>query len=104
MICIFYVYRFLNKDNVIIYVGKAKSMESRMLSHLSSESILKREYYSIEYVEFEEEKDQMMYEILMINKFNPIYNTQDKFDSNLFISDPFENEWKVWDKISKFLY
>lgn len=71
-----------------------------MLSHLSNESILKKEYYSIEYVELDEEKDQILYEILMINKFNPIYNTQDKYDSNLFINDPYEDKWKTWDKIS----
>lgn len=84
----------------MIYVGKAKSMESRMMSHLSNESILKKEYYSIEYVEFGEEKDQLLYEVLMINKFNPIYNTHDKYNSNLFINDPYEDKWKVWDKIS----
>ena len=71
-----------------------------MMSHLSNESILKKEYYSIEYVELDEEKDQILYEILMINKFNPIYNTQDKYDSNLFINDPYEDKWKTWDKIS----
>lgn len=102
MINIFYVYRFLNKDNVVIYVGKAKSMESRMMSHLSNESVLKREYFLIEYVEFEREQDQLFYEILMINKFNPIYNTQDKFEANILINDPYEDKWKVWDKISLF--
>lgn len=95
----FYVYRFINTNNEVIYVGKTNSIETRMYQHKTNKMPFWKEWQRIEYVEFENEKDQLLYEILMINKFNPKYNTKDKFGASLDINDMHENDWKLFDEI-----
>ena len=69
------VYRFLNKDNEVIYIGKAKDLESRIKTHehLPKECYLER--YKIEYCTFETEDDMDFAERYFIPKYNPKYNT-----------------------------
>ena len=43
----YYVYRFLNKDNVITYVGRTVDLYKRFLQH----DHLTDEVYKIEYIE-----------------------------------------------------
>lgn len=95
----FYVYRFINKDNEIIYVGKTNCMESRMYQHRNNKMPFYKEYYKIEYITFEKENEQSFYEILMINKFNPKYNIKDKYNTSFNIEDIKENDWKIYDEI-----
>ena len=69
------VYRFLNKDNEIIYIGKAKDLDNRIKTHehLPKECYLER--YKIEFCEFETEDDMDFAERYFIPKYNPKYNT-----------------------------
>lgn len=95
----FYVYRFMNSDNKVIYIGKTNSIETRMYQHKTNKMPFWKEWYKIEYVEFDSENEQLLYEILMINKFNPKYNSKDKFNATLDINDMRENDWKIYDEI-----
>lgn len=95
----FYVYRFVDLENHVIYVGKTNSLETRIAQHKTNKMPFWNKWYKIEYVEFENENDQLLYEILMINKFNPIYNSKDKYNSTLSINDVKEHDWKIFDEI-----
>lgn len=95
----FYVYRFIDITNTIIYIGKTKDIATRMYQHKTSKKPFWKEWYKIEYVEFENEAEQSLYEILMINKYNPKYNVKDKFEANLPIDDMKSNCWKIYDEI-----
>lgn len=95
----FYVYRFINKIGEIIYVGKTNHIPTRMYQHKTKKMPFWKEWYKIEYVEFENEGDQLLYEMLMINKYNPIYNKKDKFNAALPLEDVRKNDWKLYDEI-----
>ena len=69
------VYRFLNKDNEVIYIGKARNLENRIKTHehLPKECYLER--HKVEYCTFETEYDMDFAERYFIPKYNPKYNT-----------------------------
>lgn len=70
------VYKFLNKDNEIIYIGKAKDLENRLMAHnhLPKECYEERE--SVEFTMFETEDDMDLAERYYIPKLKPKYNTE----------------------------
>ena len=96
------VYRFLNKDGEVIYIGKAKNLENRIKSHehLPKECYLER--YKIEYCTFETEDDMDFAERYFIPKYNPKYNTVLKDKSITFeISELNNVEWMLFKEYKK---
>lgn len=96
----YYVYRFLNKYEEVIYVGRTNNISNRIKQHLSS-GHLPSDCYSlinkIEYIELETFTDILIYEIYYINKYLPIYNTRDKDElrKETTITLP-EKQWKEY--------
>ena len=68
------VYRFLDKNNNIIYVGKAKNLKSRLNSHNHLSEKCYDEIEKIEYISFGNENDMDFAERYFIHKENPKYN------------------------------
>ena len=68
------VYRFLDKNNNIIYVGKAKNLKSRLNSHNHLSEKCYDEIERIEYISFGNENDMDFAERYFIHKENPKYN------------------------------
>lgn len=68
------VYRFLNKEGEIIYIGKAKNLKVRLSNHehLPKECYLERD--KIEFVLFKTEDDMEFAERYYIPKYKPKYN------------------------------
>lgn len=105
----FFVYRFLDKYNNIIYVGRTKNLKSRIACHFSNTSI-NDEYCkmrkgcinkveTIEYIELDSEFDMVLYEIYYISKYKPEYNILDLYDMKPSSKIKFPNlEWKYYDK------
>lgn len=96
----YYIYRFLNKDNEIIYVGKARNILNRIGSahnHLPKECY--NETCKIEYMCFDTEGEILLAERYFIAKTKPKYNTDLKhLDIKMTISE-FENrEWIVFNR------
>lgn len=79
-------YQFKNKDGVVIYVGKAKSLKKRVTSyftgsHDTKTSRLVMNIADIEYIITNSELDALLLELNLIKKYNPRYNimlTDDK--------------------------
>lgn len=94
-----YVYRFLDKNQQIIYVGKTKTtLQKRFYSHnhLPNECYLR--VFSIEFIECATEADMSMKEIFYINKYHTdgqaYYNTADV--SSLPQEFSFDDNWRLY--------
>ncbi|MFZ1751873.1 MAG: excinuclease ABC subunit UvrC [Saprospiraceae bacterium] len=75
------VYRFLDVDGTILYVGKAKSLKSRLTSYFGAKKhlqyktvLLTRNASNIEYTVVETEHDALLLENSLIKEFQPRYN------------------------------
>lgn len=79
-------YQFKNKEDIVIYVGKAKNLKKRVTSyfvgsHNAKTSRLVMNIESIEYIVTNSELDALLLELNLIKKYNPRYNillTDDK--------------------------
>ena len=92
------VYRFLNKNNEIIYIGKAKDLTLRLNSHSHLPKECYDEKHSVEFVEFDTADDMDFAERYYIMKFNPKYNTV-LSDKNMSISS-MELDIKIWNIVN----
>lgn len=75
------VYRYLDKDGTILYVGKSKDLRNRLNSYFQDKKnltyktvLLTRNASDIEYTVVETEHDALLLENTLIKKFQPRYN------------------------------
>lgn len=83
----FYAYKFLNKYNEILYIGKTIDIKDRMYTHFGSNGHLGKDKYSqvykIEYIECDNNADMSVKEIYFINKYKPPFNTSTLWDGEI---------------------
>ncbi len=77
------VYRYINEDGVILYVGKAKNLKKRIASYFGNKKHrttktkrLVRAASHLEYTVVETEQDALLLESTLIKKYQPRYNVQ----------------------------
>jgi excinuclease ABC subunit C len=75
------VYKYFDKDGVIIYVGKAKSLKKRVSSYFTKKhhdnfktSVLVSKIVHLEYTVVDTEMDALLLENSLIKEFQPKYN------------------------------
>lgn len=103
----YYVYRFLNENDDILYVGKTRQLiKKRMRDHFGSQGHLSTECYSevanVEYLKLGSRMEMDIVEIYYINKYKPLFNVHLKYEENLTVHLG-EHVWerldfKVWNK------
>ena len=82
------IYQYLNKEGVIIYVGKAKNLKRRVYSYFSKEHqsaktrILVSKIANIRYIVVNTEEDALLLENNLIKKYKPRYNVLLKDDKS----------------------
>lgn len=83
------IYKFLNKDGKVIYVGKAKSLRKRVSSYFSNSEgqsskvkVLVRHIVSIEHITVQTEYDALLLESNLIKNLQPHYNILLKDDKS----------------------
>lgn len=83
------VYKFFNSENIIIYVGKAKSLKKRVSSYFNKQSTYNRkterlvsEIKNIEFTLAESEFDALLLENNFIKQYQPRYNILLKDDKS----------------------
>jgi len=82
------VYQFLNSDNVIIYVGKAKSLKKRVKSYFKQNhkdrktNSLVKNIFNVKHIVVKTESDALLLENSLIKKFQPKYNILLKDDKS----------------------
>ena len=73
-----YVYRFINCEGDIIYIGKTVNIDLRMQQHFGDKGHLSKECYNsvakIEYQKYKTESDSLIMETYYITKYSPKYN------------------------------
>ena len=81
------IYKFLDKQGKIIYIGKAKNLRKRVNSYFSRKNydsfkskLLVQKTYELEYVEVASEPDALLLENNLIKKHQPRYNVMLKDD------------------------
>lgn len=99
----FFLYRFINIDESIIYVGRTNDIRRRILKeHFSDNTHLPDECYfeidRIENTEIINESEEVAYEAILINQSRSKYNTQFKDEGQFDIQIPkfcwSEFEWE----------
>ena len=94
------VYRFLNAENTIIYVGKAKNLKSRVSSYFSDKSGINRktirmvsEIKDIQFTIVNSEFDALLLENNLIKNYQPKYNILLRDDKSfpyiVVVNEPF---------------
>jgi len=75
------VYRFIDKDDIIIYVGKAKNLRNRISSYFGEKKhtayrtrTMVKNALRFEYLVVDTEHDALLLENTLIKKFQPRYN------------------------------
>ncbi|MCT4582143.1 MAG: excinuclease ABC subunit UvrC [Flavobacteriales bacterium] len=81
------VYQYFDKDGIVIYVGKAKSLKNRVSSYFNANAqhnaktrILVKKIVTIKTIKVATEMDALLLENSLIKKFQPKYNIQLKDD------------------------
>ena len=94
-----YIYRFIDCDNNIIYIGKtSQTLDKRISQHFTKGHLPKECYCSIvriEYQKYKTESDALIMETYYITKDNPRYNKLQK-SRDLPTLDLDINEWKLY--------
>jgi regulator of replication initiation timing/predicted GIY-YIG superfamily endonuclease len=94
----YFVYRFLDIEDDIIYVGKTKNLQNRIKQHFSSSGHLSPDCYSqvetIQYLEFVSKIDMDINELYYINKWKPRYNSKDKHYEESTVKLDENTQWK----------
>ncbi|AKQ08417.1 hypothetical protein PQE66_gp102 [Bacillus phage PBC2] len=92
----FFIYRFLSKHGEVIYIGRTNNLERRIMQeHFTKNGHLPKECYDeckeVEYMELSSESEMKIYELYLINKYNPRYNImENRNDDFKFI---LEEQW-----------
>lgn len=86
------VYRFLDKEGNILYVGKAKSLKNRIKSYFVKEigrgptiDLMVSEAFDIKCIETESEIEAILLEAELINKLKPKYNVRLRDDKSFLV-------------------
>ena len=87
----YYVYKFFDEKDEVIYVGLTNNINNRISSHKSGSDfwgLINR----IEYAKCKNSTDMRITELILINYYNPKYNKRDKIGETEFT--PPQLEWK----------
>ncbi|WP_203256293.1 excinuclease ABC subunit UvrC [Hyunsoonleella ulvae] len=82
------VYQYYDKDNTLIYVGKAKNLKKRVSSYFTKNHeygktrVLVKKIASIKHIVVETETDALLLENNLIKKYQPRYNVMLKDDKS----------------------
>lgn len=92
------IYRFVDFNGNVIYIGRAKHLENRLNSHGHLPKECYKEIASIHYTKFSTEDDLDLAEPYYISKFKPQYNKDFKNKRYSIKIDYLENKkWKNYD-------
>jgi len=92
-----FVYRYVNEDDEIVYVGKTNSMKRRVAEHLTNEHWTKDNNFKIEYIMLCNKTEEQMYESHYISLWQPKFNTDKKNFGSATFNIP-EKEWVLYEE------
>lgn len=95
-----YVYRFLDENFKVIYIGKTTNIDSRMKQHFGNNGHLLNECYEkvcrVDYIELKTKLDMDIKELYYIGKLNPKYNSMNNgYEVTVEINEA-EDSWATY--------
>lgn len=94
-----YIYKLLDKNGDVLYVGKTNNLKRRLTEHIANQEWA-GEIDSLYYAICRDDFEQRTYENYYIIKSNPKYNKQDKsFSTHIILP---ELKWKKFEDIEDF--
>ena len=96
-----YVYRFVNTEGKVIYIGKTINIHNRMKQHFRNGHLPIECYRSVSRIEFQRyktESDSLIMETYYITKYNPKYNQLQKSRDipNIEFN---EKKWRIYKEL-----
>lgn len=99
-----YIYRFIDKNQKVAYVGKTNNLNKRYNQHFGKRGHLTKECYNsvwkIEYIKVDSELNALLLETYYINKYRPKYNKLNKTyrptNTNNVNLKEIRNDWKLY--------
>jgi len=95
----YHVYKFIDAEDKVLYIGKSKHVKSRISNHINEKRWIK-EGVKVYVGECKNKTDMDMYEIYYINKYNPIHNVASMNDEEFSIKLP-ELKFVLYKEITK---
>lgn len=101
-----YVYRMLDKDGKVLYVGKTIHMYDRMCLHFGNHTLPMKQIPEdeagrverVEYTEIANDVDAALLEVYLIAKLRPEFNRDWVYtDTPTFVLEYGELDWKEWE-------
>ena len=94
----YYVYKYVNTNNDIIYIGRTINLQERIEKQHKRDK-LKDFQGTVYYFECPNKTAMISYEYMLTNKYHPIYNEQNNHKNiNININEP---EWKIYININE---
>jgi|GEM_PF-1432660 len=86
----YFVYKFVDANNQILYIGKTIRLSDRMVQHFKTDRHLADECYDhvkhVFYCSLKTNAEMDIYEIYFIDKYRPQYNTKSIYEQDKFSS------------------
>lgn len=93
----YYVYRFKDASNKIIYVGRTDNLDQRMSRHFTKTGHLPSDCYNrtkiVEYIEVDSYNECSILEIYFISQYSPVYNVRYAGGVNTLSLDASRYKW-----------
>lgn len=96
----YYVYRFVDANHKIIYVGRTNDLSTRMSTHFGKNGHLPKACYQqvhrIDYLQVETKNDMKIKELYYISRYRPLFNTVDTGEVSFELNEP-ADAWVMMD-------
>lgn len=97
----YYVYRFVDENHNIIYVGRTNDLFTRMSTHFGKNGHLPKACYEqvhrIDYLQVETKNDMKIKELYYISRYRPLFNTVDTGEVTFELNEP-ADAWVTMDE------
>lgn len=96
----YYVYRFVDENHNIIYVGRTTDLSTRMSTHFGKNGHLPKACYEqvhrIDYLQVETKNDMKIKELYYISRYRPLFNSVDMGEVTFELNE-FADAWVKMD-------
>lgn len=90
-----YIYKFVNTNNEILYIGKSVDVIRRIWSHNITKQ-LKDIEYTVCYIRIDNPIIISLLELYLINKYKPVYNKDSKYENYEYFNIDLDLQDKNW--------